>query len=278
MVTKPQLEMRESPKTGSALSSIKSVLVYLAPKANVQGVLDVALDLARRHKAHIVGLSPGSEAAGPIVLTEEARTLEQTFRDQAIQVQLSHEWSHVRGDEEAIIALESRTHDMLVLGQADPSERRLWPQVHHLLESTLVKGGHPLIAVPHQGSFPNVGERVLVAWNGAREAARAVEDAMAILEKADEVIVLTVDDRSGDAVSVDHLVGLLERHGVNVSAQGARTSGRAIGDVLLSKARELRCDLLVMGGYGHSRLREHLLGGATYFVLEHMNIPVLLSH
>ncbi len=260
------------------MSSIKSVLVYLDPKANVQGVLDVALELTRRHMAHIVGLCRGPEAAAAVALAEELRLLEQRFREQAMQVQLSHTWAHVEGDQEAIIALESRTHDMLVLGQADPSERRLWPQVHHLLESALIKSGHPLIAVPHRGSFSNVGERVLVAWNGAREAARAVEDAMAILEKAKEVIVLTVDDRSGDAMSVDRLVVLLERHGVNVSAQGARTSGRTIGDVLLSKTRELRCDLLVMGGYGHSPLREHLFGGATYFVLEHMNIPVLLSH
>jgi nucleotide-binding universal stress UspA family protein len=101
---------------------------------------------------------------------------------------------------------------------------------------------------------------------------------MPILEKAHTVTLLTVDLRSGDALSVDHLVALLERHDVNVSVQGARSLGRPIGEVLLAKARELHCDLLVMGGYGHSPLREHLFGGATYFVLEHMDLPVLLSH
>ena len=80
------------------------------------------------------------------------------------------------------------------------------------------------------------------------------------------------------AVSVDHLVALLERHSVTVAAQGARSLSRPIGEVLLAKARELRCDLLVMGGYGHSPLREHLFGGPTHFVLEHMDLPVLLSH
>jgi nucleotide-binding universal stress UspA family protein len=132
--------------------------------------------------------------------------------------------------------------------------------------------------VPHRGTFPRVGGRVLVAWNGAREGARAVEDAMPILEQAREVTVLTVDLRSGEALSVDHLVRLLERHGVNASAQGARSSGRPTGEVLLSTAMQLGCDLLVMGGYGHSPLREHLFGGVTYWVVEHMTLPVLLSH
>jgi len=260
------------------LSSIKSVLVHLDPRVNAQGVLEVALDLARRHRAHITGLGAGPEAAGGLALADQARALEETFGAQALQVQLSHEWSQFRGDEEAILALASRTHDVLVLGQANPNARTSWPQSHNLLEGALLKSGHPVIAVPHLGSFPSVGERVLVAWNGAREAARAVEDAMPILEKAGQVTVLTVDLRSGDALSVDHLVGLLERHGVNVSAQGARSSGRTIGETLLANAQRLGCDLLVMGGYGHSPIREHLFGGATYHVIEHMELPVLLSH
>lgn len=263
----------------SDVSSIESVLVHVA--ANVEGVLDVALDLARRHGALLCGLSTGAETAGAPPSTGSAmpvEALERRFHERAMEMQIPREWSRIEGDDEAILALESRTHDVLVLGQADPDERRWWPQAHHLLESTLIKSGHPLIAVPHRGSFPSVGECVLVAWNGAREAARAVEDAMPILERADQVIVLTVDLRSGDAVSVDQLVGLLERHGVNAAAQGARASGRPIGEVLLASAARLRCDLLVMGGYGHSPIREHLFGGATYHVVEHMDLPVLLSH
>jgi nucleotide-binding universal stress UspA family protein len=260
------------------LASIKSVLVHLHPRANAQGVLEVALGLARRHRAQIAGLGMAPNGAGGSGLAEQARTLEQTFRTQAMQLQLSHEWLQMVGDDEAILALASRTHDMLVLGQADPNERKSWPQSHNLLEGVLLKSGHPLIAVPHLGSFPSVGDRVLVAWNGAREAGRALEDAMPILEKAEQVTVLTVDLRSGDALSVDRLVGLLERHGVNVSTEGARSSGRSIGETLLANAQRLGCDLLVMGGYGHSPIREHLFGGATYYVIEHMDVPVLLSH
>jgi nucleotide-binding universal stress UspA family protein len=254
--------------------SIKSILAYLDPAANAQGVLGIAVGLARRHSAHLTGLHPVSEKAAE--LAPEA--LQEAFHEQAMQVQLSQEWFCVRGNEQGLVVLEARTHDLLVIGQANPDTGALWPQAHHLLESALIKSGHPLIAVPYRGSFSSVGEETLVAWNGAREAARAVEDAMPILEKARSVTLLTVDLRSGDALSVDHLVALLERHGVTIGVQGARSLGRPVGEVLLSKACELHCDLLVMGGYGHSPIREHLFGGATYFVLQHMNIPVLLSH
>lgn len=263
---------------GKSGVSIRSILAYLDPAASAQAVLDVAVKLGRRHKAHLAGLEVVSASHAKPASETHPEALQEAFREQAMQVQLSYEWSCVQGNEQGIVVLEARTHDLLVIGQANPGTRGLWPQAHHLLESALIKSGHPLIAVPYRGSFSNVGDRILVAWNGAREVARAVEDAMPILEKAHTVTLLTVDLRSGDALSVDHLVALLERHDVNVSVQGARSLGRPIGEVLLAKARELHCDLLVMGGYGHSPLREHLFGGATYFVLEHMDLPVLLSH
>jgi nucleotide-binding universal stress UspA family protein len=262
---------------GPALS-IRSILVYLDPAANARAVLDVAVEVARRHRAHLAGLHAVSAGVADPAAETSAQALEHEFHKRAMQVQLSHEWFRLRGKEQRIVVLEARTHDVLVIGQAPPATGGLWPQPLHLFESALIKSGHPLIAVPCRGSFPSVGERILVAWNGAREVARAVEDAMPILEKADTVTLVTVDWRSGEALSVDHLVVLLERHGVEVGVQGARSFGRPIGEVLLSKARELHCDLLIMGGYGHSPLREHLFGGTTYFVLQHMDLPVLLSH
>ena len=111
----------------------------------------------------------------------------------------------------------------------------------------------------------------LVGPEGARPAA-LVDDVQA------RVALPEGHAEHRDALSVDHLVALFERHGVTVDVQGARSFGRPIGEVLLAKARELHCDFLVMGGYGHSPLREHLFGGVTYFVLEHMDLLVLLSH
>ena len=262
-------------KEGAGVS-LRSILVYLAPSTNAQGVLQVGIHLARRHGARLVGLQsvPEKTRRSPAGVA----ALEQAFREQAGKWQLAHEWCWASGDQQTDLVREARAHDLLVIGHAPPRRRRLWPQSNHLLESVLIKSGHPLIAVPHEGSFAKVGERVLVAWSGAREAARAVEDAMPILEKADQVTLVTADLRSGDALSIDHLVAVLERHEVNVAVRGARSFGRSVGEVLLWEAHALQCDLLVMGGYGHAPIREHLFGGVTYFVIEHATLPVLLSH
>jgi nucleotide-binding universal stress UspA family protein len=243
---------------------LRSILVFLDPSANVQSVLHVALDLAGQHRAHLAALQAIATKSARSDAAAGTLALEQAFREQATARQLSHEWC--------------RAHDLLVIGHASPRDKRLWPQPNHLLESALLKSGHPLIAVPHQGAFARIGERVLVAWSGTREAARAVEDAMPILEKASAVTVVTVDLRSGEALTIDHLVAGLERHGVNVAVRGGRSLGRSTGQALLSEAHALECDLLVMGGYGHSPMREHLFGGVTYFVIEHMTLPVFLSH
>jgi nucleotide-binding universal stress UspA family protein len=260
--------------------SIESVLVYLHAWQNTEAVLDVAVDIARRHRAHLAGLhvpARTSEEDLPGV-SDQAQAFERAFREHAEKAHLSHSWNSVQGDPEEVVALESRSHDLLIIGQAAPGAESAWAWHHDLLESVLVESGHALIAVPYQPSTRSVGDRVLIAWNGAREAARATEDAMPILEKARQAIVLTIDLRSGDALSVDHLVQLLQRHGVNAEARGARSHGRAVGEVLLSQARELRCDLLVMGGFGHAWTREHLFGGPTYAVLKQLTVPVLLSH
>jgi nucleotide-binding universal stress UspA family protein len=269
---------RPGVRDGRSGVSIKSILAYLDPAANPRAVLEVAVELARRHRAHLVNLQAAPARVAESAAGSCADALQDEFQERATQVQLSHEWLNLRGNDERGVVLEARTHDLLVIGRAQPATRGLWPQPHHMLESALIKSGYPLIAVPYRGSFDSVGERILVAWNGAREVGRAVKDAMPILEKANAVTLLTVDHRSGAALSVDHLVTLLERHDVNVSVQGARSFGRPIGEVLLAKARDLHAGLLVMGGYGHSPLREHLFGGVTYFVLEHMDLPVLLSH
>lgn len=261
--------------------SIKSILVCLQPAQNTSAVLDVAVDLARRHRAHLAGLHvarPRDSKTRVVGLMSHPVALERQFRKRAEEVQLSHEWSCIEGNVESDVALESRCHDISIIGQGDPKVRGIWARPHDLLESILIKSGHALIAVPYGASCPSLGDRILIAWNGAREAARATEDAMPILKAARNVIVLTVDLRSGDALSVDHLISFLERHDVKAEARGARSHGRAVGDTILSKAADFHCDLLVMGGYGHARAREHMLGGPSYSVVEHMTIPVLMSH
>ncbi|MHC4067615.1 MAG: universal stress protein, partial [Planctomycetota bacterium] len=206
-----------------------------------------------------------------------ANELETAFRERARRDELSYEWRCLEGAPEKLVPLEARGHDLLVIGQSHPKAGGAW-HTQPLVERTVINSGHPLIVVPYWGSHTTIGERVLIAWNGTQEAAHAVEDAMPILKKSREAIVVTVDVHEGEALSVEHIEQLLERHGVSAQVRGTKSHGMLIGDVLLSEAGNLRCDLLVMGAYGHSPVREHLLGGATDYVLEHMTLPVFMAH
>jgi nucleotide-binding universal stress UspA family protein len=135
-----------------------------------------------------------------------------------------------------------------------------------------------VLMVPYAGNFPDAGKRILAAWNGTREAARAFADALPFFTVAAEVTVLTVNP-AGDAAPMEADVKRwLMQHGVRGATRIAHTEKIEIADVLLSAAADMSADLIVMGAYGRSRLRELILGGATHGILRHMTAPVLMSH
>jgi len=140
--------------------------------------------------------------------------------------------------------------------------------------------GRPVLVVPRYGTFETVGQRVLIAWNGSREATRAVNDAIPILKMATKVTVLSVDPEGEPDRRLPgaDLALHLARHGIAAEAESTQALDIGVGDVLLSRAADLGADLIVMGAYGHSRLREMMLGGATRHLLQHMTVPVLMSH
>jgi nucleotide-binding universal stress UspA family protein len=136
--------------------------------------------------------------------------------------------------------------------------------------------------VPHDWAPGPLGERVLVAWDGSREAARAVSDALPILERAASVLVVSISPESAprrrgalpDAAIAVHLA----RHGIEAAVRSVETDQMDVGEALLASAADGNCDLLVMGAYAHSRLRELVLGGATQTVLARTTLPVLMAH
>lgn len=149
-------------------------------------------------------------------------------------------------------------------------------------ERLAIEGGRPVLVVPHSGRFATFGKRVTVAWNGRREAARAVFDALPLLQAADTVRILWVNPQnewhaSGDLPTAE-IAASLARHGVKCEAGTAVARELNVGDTLLSGLTDDGSDLLVMGAYGHSRLREFVFGGATQHILDHMTVPVLMSH
>jgi nucleotide-binding universal stress UspA family protein len=150
-----------------------------------------------------------------------------------------------------------------------------------LLEALILTSGRPTIVLPPRPPASRI-RRVLVGWNGTREAARAVADAMPLLVKADAVEVLSVGSEAGEpahgfmpgAAAARHL----ERHGAKVEVRHMSSNGESVGRVLLAEARAFHADLVVIGAYGRSRLRERVFGGVTRTVLREAVLPVLASH
>jgi nucleotide-binding universal stress UspA family protein len=178
------------------------------------------------------------------------------------------------GDRFARIA---RRFDLAVVGQAEPGSGG----VEELIaEATLFGSGRPLIVVPYIQKAPLKLDRVMVCWDGGRQAARAIADAMPFLEKAGTVEVVIVANERGkeDEIEGADMGEHLARHGLKVDVKRIGGGDIDVGDALLSHVADNGIDFIAMGGYGHSRLRQFVLGGVTTTILKSMTVPVLLAH
>ena len=228
--------------------------------------------------------------------TATMERLEAAFRKAAADLVAPVEWRAPEGRPYEVAPMHARYADLAVIGQADPENPSRASA--GLIEAVLLGSGRPVVVVPYAGKFSAVGRCVMVAWNASREAARALNDAMPFLEQAEKVIVLAVnpgrgsegDDEPpptpGAVFSADgqgswpaaDIAHHLARHGVKAEAAYTVSGDLDVGNTLLSRAAALGVDLIVMGGYGHSRAREVILGGATRTILASMTVPVLMSH
>jgi nucleotide-binding universal stress UspA family protein len=150
-----------------------------------------------------------------------------------------------------------------------------------LVEGVLFGSGRHLFLVPPGKPPARPPERILVAWNGSRESARALSEAMPYLHKATEITVVVVDQlrpAEEQALLGTDAVDHLQHHGIAATLHRVKASGRDVGTALIAESERLRADLMVMGGYGHSRLREYLLGGVTYDLLHQAPVPLVIAH
>ncbi len=278
--------------------SYKTILVHVDQTAPTAARIRLAAQLAAQQEAHLSAVATTGvaqvilqnsalETVDPNLgiyfdlLRERAELALKQFAPLAHDAGVRSCDSHLVNTEAAgeFIAL-ARSSDLIVLGQTDA--QALSPTVgRDFAQAVMMQAGRPVLIVPYAGHFLNLGQRVLVAWDGSLEAARAVSAALPLLKRAKmvDVVVLNapaVPDVSAEVSGAD-IVANLKRHGVTAELSLQRT-GTDIGNALLSLAADLNSDLLVMGGYGHSRFRELLLGGATRTVLEAMTLPVLMAH
>jgi nucleotide-binding universal stress UspA family protein len=284
---------------------LRDLVVLLDGSIRDEAKLAVAVELVRRHDAHLTGLCPlelllpadMSFALGGYpdlwALPEfankiegEARTkaalIEGPFREMLRREGLKGDWLLETGPLIEAVTRRTRAADLVVVGQADP-DHPLPPVARTLVEDILMTAGRPLLLVPYAGRFKSVGTNALIGWTPTRESARAVHDALPLLNPSGKVTVVTVElpGSASDtrAMPAADIAGHLVRHGLAVTA--ARTfvsDGLSAADALLDYASDIDADLLVVGGYGHSRTREMIMGGVTRDLLQHMTLPVLMSH
>ncbi len=276
---------------------IRDIALYVDDRPLSARLAELAVLLARRFDARLVGVHVGSLLTMPIFLDAgpspellEALEEEMLKRADAARAQFDAvlaragvvgEWRLDRGALIGEALVHARYADLVVIGQHDPDrDSSTFARVSPA--DLVLAAGRPVLVVPHAGSFADVGQRVIVAWNGSREATRAVHDAMPILRTAQQVAVLTID-RSADDVDPGRWPGAdiaahLARHGVNVATRHSIGGEVSVADALLNLVADDGADLVVMGAYGTSRAREFVLGGATRDLLRTMTVPVLMSH
>ena len=186
------------------------------------------------------------------------------------------EWRLLTGDPVEGVTTSAHYADITIVGQTDPDDEN---SVSGLADSVVLAAGGPVLVWPYTGSFGINAETVMLAWNGTREAKRALADALPLLQQASKVIVLGIDTGDGKHIPGAEVSTYLARHGVSADARHAiSSSDLGASDALLSEISDLGAGLLVMGGYGHHRMREVLLGGVTRDILRQMTVPVLMSH
>lgn len=270
----------------------KTIVAIIQTPRDNERLLQAVVPLAARLGAHVVGIHaealpmpmttglgfPDAEfiTTASDVNRKRAAQLEAQFSARMADAGIASEWRAVEsfsGDSAVAARAAARTADLIVTSEADPTEAGNGAD----LDSPLYDTGRPVLLVPLAGMKQGPFSKVLVAWNGTREAARAAFDALPFILEADETSVVAVDPDEDMAASAGQLAAAISRHDATVSMTELKSQGRGVADALAEHVGASGADLLVMGAFGHSRLREFLFGGVTRSVLEAMPVATFMA-
>jgi len=281
------------------MMSYQSILVHVDSSPDCTNRVELAALLAQRFNAHLTGLFmswlPSFEVNMAEVPFYDVTVAEREYAEkcasraketfdkvvQAFGID-QFEWrQQIIGRSIEVLCLNARYHDLVVLGQHNP-ERSIDNLPKDFVPRVILGAGRPVLVVPYAGRFADVGQRTLVGWDAGREAARALTDALPLLKRAQRTMLQTFNShqilsKQGELPGGD-IALYLARHDVLVELLGNIENVSDVGSQLLSTAMNVDADLMVMGAYGHSRLIELALGGATKTILESMTVPVLMAH
>lgn len=275
----------------------KTILTILDTPENAAIAGDFAFALAAKHGAHVIGMHAEIISSVPLVAPmeipdpiavqalqdmarHEAGMIEGLFRARAAGNEVSFEWrgfaSSVGYASEPMIEA-ARSSDLILAVQPNPAT----PSDSHVdVESFLLESGRPVLLIPYIFKEPKPIRRVLVAWNGSKEAARATFDALPFLKAADAVEIFSVDPvENGEKAPLTgaDIATTLSRHGVNITLTTAESAHKPASQVIENRLSDSSIDLLVMGAYTHSRLWQAIFGGTTKTLLQSMTALTLLS-
>ncbi|MEX4008248.1 universal stress protein [Neoaquamicrobium sediminum] len=275
----------------------KTILAVLQSKADAGRVLDCALPLADRFSAHLIGVHaeaipvpyvtpmgfPDTDfiAASAEQNQQRSEEIKALFDARATRDGVSFEWQameNVSGDSAVSALVAARASDLIIVQQADPDGNS---GSHANVETLLFESGRPVLFVPYAVSVNSNFKKVLVAWNGTQQAARATFDALPFIKQAEQTEILLLDatdsaQQDGAMAGVD-IAAALARHGANVTFASQASGGVGAGEAIENRIAETGAELLVMGAYSQSWLKEFFFGGATRTLLESMPVATLMS-
>jgi len=275
---------------------IKDIVVNLSVGTDGGPAGDYAVSVAAAFDAHLAGIAfvfdPIVPVSGMGYIPAEVIETQQADNEAAAKAAIDRFAEATRraglsaeplsltaslagaGDQFGRIA---RRFDLAIVGQGEPETS---PVEEIIAETTLFESGRPMIMVPYIQKAPLKLDNVMLCWDGSRQAARAIADAMPLLETAGrvEIVIITNERGKQDEIEGADIGQHLARHGLKIDVHRIAGGNIDVADALLSHAADSGADFMVMGGYGHSRLREFVLGGVTHSIFRSMTVPVLLSH
>lgn len=285
------------------MTGFKHILANLSDPQSSAAVLELAILLGRDHEAHVAALHIRPDLANAIPLvgegmsssmveemlnaaeeraTERAKQIKAQFDDARHRHNISIPkgpgaagfsamWHEEVGQEEDVLANAARLTDLVVVGRPSPDDDS--PSIS-AINAALLEGGRPVLLAPPTAPVV-IGRNIAIFWNGSAEVSHAVAAALPLLRRADKVSILSA--RENDLASPDDLSAYLAWHGISASIRTV-SSGGNVGERLLAEADSVGADLVVMGAYTHSRLRQLILGGVTHYMLYSAKLPIFLSH